>query len=139
MFHNRYIGNGYDDVVYRDQVDGEQIVETKLREDADPRDDYNIASVKMVKDAVSGGGGDTPVKDLIPEDASEDNKLVTENGDQMKVSAAAFNELNARVAAIEAALASGNLGSVIADSIDTQVLKVGGEDINTIIQNAIGG
>ena len=102
-------------------------------------DSFNGITSDAVAKATSGGSGGTPVKDLIPEDASEDNKLMTEEGDQMKVSAAAFNELNARVAALEAALANGNIGSVIADSIDTQTLMVGGVDINTIIQNAIGG
>ena len=103
------------------------------------KDSFNGITSDAVAKATSGGSGGTPVKDLIPEDASEDNKLMTEEGDQMKVSAAAFNELNARVAALEAALANGNIGSVIADSIDTQTLMVGGVDINTIIENAIGG
>ena len=68
-------------------------------------------------------------ENIIPEDASEDNKLVTENGDQMKVSAAAFNELSARVAALEIVAVNNNIGSVIADSIDTQTLLVGGSDL----------
>ena len=46
----------------------------------------------------------------------------------MKVSAAAFNDLNARLAALESAAADNNIGSVIADSIDTQTL-VGGSDL----------
>ena len=68
-------------------------------------------------------------ENIIPEDASEDNKLVTENGDQMKVSAASFNELNERVAALESVAANNNIGSVIADYIDTQTLLVGGSDL----------
>jgi hypothetical protein len=59
--------------------------------------------------------------------------------DKFKVIAAALNDLNARLAALESVAADSNIGSVIADSIDTQVLKVGGVDINTIIQNTIGG
>ena len=59
--------------------------------------------------------------------------------DKFKVIAAAFNDLNARLDALESAAADNNIGSVIADSIDTQTLFVGGADINTIIQNAIGG
>jgi hypothetical protein len=58
--------------------------------------------------------------------------------EKLKVIAAALNDLNARLAALESVAADSNIGSVIADSIDTQVLKVGGVDINTIIQNAIG-
>jgi len=58
--------------------------------------------------------------------------------EKLKVIAAALNDLNARLAALEIVAADSNIGSVIADSIDTQVLKVGGVDINTIIQNTIG-
>lgn len=57
--------------------------------------------------------------------------------DKFKVIAAAFNDLNARLNALESQ--GDNFGSVIADTIDTQKLSVGGVDINTIIQNAIGG
>lgn len=59
--------------------------------------------------------------------------------EKLKVIAAAFNDLNARLDALESVAANNNIGSVIADSIDTQTLMVGGVDINTIIQNAIGG
>lgn len=58
--------------------------------------------------------------------------------DKFKVIAAALNDLNARLKAIESQ-EGGNVGSMIADSVDTQKLSVGGVDINTIIQNAIGG
>lgn len=90
---------------------------------------FNPVTSDGVAKATSGGSGDTPIKDLIPDDASEENKLVTENGDQMMVSAAAFNDLNARLAALESAAADNNIGSVIADSIDTQKLLVGGSDL----------
>lgn len=69
------------------------------------------------------------IEEAIPDDAGEENKLITENGDQMKVLAAAFNDLNARIAALESAVADNNIGSVIADSIDTQTLLVGGSDL----------
>ena len=58
--------------------------------------------------------------------------------EKMKVIAAALNDLNARLKAIESQ-EGGNVGTMIADSVDTQKLSVGGVDINTIIQNAIGG
>lgn len=94
---------------------------------------YNGSKVGIVIKPYTYSSNFSPKSDdideLIPEDASEENKLVTENGDQMKVSAAAFNELNARVDALEAALANKNLGSFIADSIDTQTLLVGGSDL----------
>lgn len=59
--------------------------------------------------------------------------------EKLKVIAAALNDLNARLAAIESAVSDNNVGSMVADSVDTQKLSVGGVDINTIIQNAIGG
>jgi hypothetical protein len=49
--------------------------------------------------------------------------------EKLKVIAAALNDLNARLAAIESAVADNNIGSVIADSIDTQTLLVGGSDL----------
>lgn len=49
--------------------------------------------------------------------------------EKQKVIAAALNDLNARVAAIESVAADNNIGSVIADSIDTQTLLVGGSDL----------
>ena len=59
--------------------------------------------------------------------------------DKMQVIAAALNDIDARLKAVEESISSVNIGSRIADEIDTQSLKVGGEDINEIIQNAIGG
>ena len=59
--------------------------------------------------------------------------------DKMQVIAASLNDLDARLKAVEESISSVNIGSRIADEINTQSLKVGGEDINDIIQNAIGG
>ena len=89
----------------------------------------------------TGSEGDVPSGDIVPPGTTPQNPLVNEAYVEIKdkVIAAALNDLNARVAALEAALANGNIGSVTADSIDTQTLMVGGVDINTIIQNAIGG
>jgi hypothetical protein len=49
--------------------------------------------------------------------------------EKLKVIAAALNDLNTRLAALEIVAADSNIGSVIADSINTQVLKVGGSDL----------
>ena len=49
--------------------------------------------------------------------------------EKLEVIAAALNDLNARLAAIESVAADNNIGSVIADSIDTQTLLVGGTDL----------
>lgn len=89
----------------------------------------------------TGSEGDVPSGDIVPPGTTPQNPLVNEAyvGIKNKVIAAALNDLKARVAAIESVAANNNLGSVIADSIDTQKLSVGGVDINTIIQNAIGG
>jgi hypothetical protein len=48
--------------------------------------------------------------------------------EKLKVIAAALNDLNARLAALESVAADSNIGSVIADYIDTQTLFVGGSD-----------
>jgi hypothetical protein len=45
------------------------------------------------------------------------------------VSAAAFNEVVARLVSLEKAVAEKNLGERVADSLDAQSLKVGGEDV----------
>ena len=49
--------------------------------------------------------------------------------EKQKVIAAALNDLNARLDALESVDANNNIGSVIADSIDTQTLLVGGSDL----------
>ena len=49
--------------------------------------------------------------------------------EKLKVIAAALNDLNARLAALESVASDNNIGSVIADSIDTQTLLVGGSDL----------
>lgn len=100
---------------------------------------WNGTSWQLEKDAgyavETSGAGESleervdTIEDVIPDDANTENKLVTENGDQIKVSAAAFNDLNARLAALESGAADNNIGSVIADSIDTQKLLVGGSDL----------
>jgi hypothetical protein len=58
---------------------------------------------------------------------------------KMQVIAASLNDLDARLKAVEESISSVNIGSRVADELDAQSLKVGGEDINTVIQNAIGG
>ena len=92
---------------------------------------------KLVADFEIPGGN---IGELIPSDTTEENPLVNEAyvEDKDKVVAAALNNLNARLKAIESQEGS-NVGSMIADFVDTQKLSVGGVDINTIIQNAIGG
>ena len=49
--------------------------------------------------------------------------------EKLEVIAAALNDLNARLDALESVAADNNIGSVIADSIDTQTLFVGGSDL----------
>lgn len=84
-----------------------------------------------------------PIKDSFNPVTSDGIFRALENcsnlDEKFKVIAAALNDINARLAALEIVAADNNIGSVIADSIDTQKLSVGGVDINTIIQNAIGG
>ena len=49
--------------------------------------------------------------------------------EKLEVIAAALNDLNARLDALESVAADNNVGSVIADSVDTQKLFVGGSDL----------
>ena len=79
----------------------------------------------------TGSEGDVPSGDIVPPGTTPQNPLVNEAyvGIKNKVIAAALNDLNARLAAIESAVADNNIGSVIADSIDTQTLLVGGSDL----------
>ena len=81
------------------------------------------------------------IDELIPEDASKENKLVSESrlqdalagcssiDEKLKVIAAALDGLNARIDALESVAVNNNIGSVIADYIDTQTLLVGGSDL----------
>ena len=53
------------------------------------------------------------------------------NADKMRVIAEALVNLDSRLKAAEKSISSVNIGSRIADELDTQSLNVGGEDINT--------
>lgn len=98
----------------------------------------------MIRKTIKGGDFKSQmvgelVFDQVPEEGSFNP--VTSDGifkalgkcssveEKLKVIAAALNDLNARVAAIESVAADNNIGSVIADSIDTQTLLVGGSDL----------
>lgn len=76
--------------------------------------DTNYPSEKLVKDSL----------DAIGSQSSTDAEVI----------AASLNELNARVSGLESEDRN-VLGDAIADSIDTQVLKVGGEDVSTSLSN----
>lgn len=98
----------------------------------------------MIKKIIKGGNFDPQMIgelefDQVPEEGSF-NPVTSDGifkalgecssvGEKLKVIAAALNDLNARVAAIESVAADNNIGSVIADSIDTQTLLVGGSDL----------
>lgn len=79
----------------------------------------------------TGSEGDVPSGDIVPPGTTPQNPLVNEAyvGIKNKVIAAALNDLNARIAALESVAADNSIGSVIADSIDTQTLLVGGSDL----------
>lgn len=98
----------------------------------------------MIRKTIKGGDFKSQmvgelVFDQVPEEGSFNP--VTSDGifkalggctsveEKLKVIAAALNDLNARVAAIESVAANNNIGSVIADSIDTQTLLVGGSNL----------
>lgn len=71
--------------------------------------DTKYPSEKLVKDTI----------DAISTGSSAGSEVVAE----------ALNDIEARVSAVEAALSENNLGERTADSIDTQVLKIGGENV----------
>lgn len=82
---------------------------------------------------------------LIPSGTSSENQLVNESGlasyvaETMarmgEVVAAALNDLDARVRAIEEAVSETNLGNRTADRLDVQTLLVGGEDVTEKLNN----
>lgn len=71
--------------------------------------DTKYPSEKLVKDAI----------DAISTGSSADSEVVAE----------ALNDIESRVSAAEAAISENNIGERTADSIDTQVLKIGGEKV----------
>ena len=98
----------------------------------------------MIRKTIKGGDFKSQmvgelVFDQVPEEGSFNP--VTSDGifralgncsnidDKFKVIAAALNDLNARIVTLESVAADNNIGSVIADSIDTQKLLVGGSDL----------
>jgi len=98
----------------------------------------------MIRKTIKGGDFKSQmvgelVFDQVPEEGSFNP--VTSDGifralgncsnidDKFKVIAAALNDLNARIVTLESVAADNNIGSVIADSIDTQTLLVGGSDL----------
>ena len=77
--------------------------------DASSADDTKYPTEKAVRDAI----------DAIDGGASEMGEVV----------AASLNDLDARIKAVEESVAEDNLGDRTADSLDVQVLKIGGDEI----------
>ena len=88
--------------------------------DASSADDTKYPTEKAVRAAI----------DAIDGGASEMGEVV----------AASLNDLDARIKAVEESMAEENLGDRTADSLDVQVLKIGGEEIapGTATPNAVG-
>ena len=88
--------------------------------DASSADDTKYPTEKAVRDAI----------DAIDGGASEMGEVV----------AASLNDLDARIKAVEESMAEENLGDRTADSLDVQVLKIGGDEIapGTDTPNAVG-
>ena len=61
--------------------------------------------------------------------------ISTAAGAESEVTAAALDGLDARMQSVEDEVNSDNIGDKIADSIDAQVLKVGGQDVVANIEN----
>lgn len=88
--------------------------------DASSADDTKYPTEKAVRDAI----------DAIDGGASEMGEVV----------AASLNDLDARIKAVEDSVAEENLGDRTADSLDVQVLKIGGDEIapGTAMPSAVG-
>ena len=88
--------------------------------DASSADDTKYPTEKAVRDAI----------DDIDAEASEMGEVV----------AAALDDLDARMKAVEESVSEENLGDRIADSVDTQVLKIGGDEVapGTATPSAVG-
>lgn len=88
--------------------------------DASSADDTKYPTEKAVRNAI----------DAIDGGASEMGEVV----------AASLNDLDARIKAVEESMAEENLGDRTADSLDVQVLKIGGDEIapGTATPNAVG-
>lgn len=59
--------------------------------------------------------------------------IETSTGNEAEVTAAALDELDSRMRAVEESVNDSNLGDRTADSIDAQVLKMGGEDLADLL------
>lgn len=63
--------------------------------------------------------------------------IETKTGDDSEVVAAALVDLDARIRANEEAISETNLGNRTADSLDAQVLKVGGDDVRDLLAGKV--
>lgn len=130
MHHIKVIKDGNVNNVVKEQlVDGVQYVDNEPHE----------GSLNgITSDAVAKFAGNVgEVKDVIPEGTTEENPLVNETrlGGISEVVAAALDDLDARIRAIEEAVSATNLGERTADSLDVQTLLIGGENVLDILNN----
>lgn len=88
----------------------------------------NINGVPTIPNAVPTGTGETNGL-MTAADKKKLDDLSTGTGPKFEAIAEALNDLDARQKASEEALKEENIGDRTADSLDTQVLKIGGEEV----------
>ena len=88
----------------------------------------NANGVPTIPNAVPTGTGETNGL-MTAADKKKLDDLSTGTGPKFEAIAEALNDLDARQKASEEALKEENIGDRTADSIDTQVLKIGGEEV----------
>ena len=88
----------------------------------------NANGVPTIPNAVPTGAGETNGL-MTAADKKKLDDLSTGTGPKFEAIAEALNDLDARQKASEEALKEENIGDRTADSLDTQVLKIGGEEV----------
>lgn len=109
-------GNSYSFIAsYSQDADGVSTVEKKTIPDASPSE--------------SGVGGSAGLMSASDKEKLDDLASGEATKDKDEVIAAALDNHDARIGAVEEALKEENLGTRTADEIDSQVLKIGGDDV----------
>lgn len=110
--------------------------------DSFTQDANGVASVtkKTIPDASpseSGVGGAKGLMSASDKEKLDDLASGEATKDKDEVIAAALDDLDARMGAVEDTLKEENLGTRTADEIDSQVLKIGGDDVATSLASKV--
>jgi len=87
--------------------------------------------------STDGVGGSAGLMSAADKEKLDDLASGEATSDKDEVIAAALDDLDARMGAVEDSLKEENLGTRTADEIDSQVLKIGGDDVSTLIAGKV--